>query len=269
MMPDHEQVFDGLHVEFYRGAGDGQVSQSSQGSPLLFIHGAWGGSWMFSNYLAYLPAAGWNCYAMNLRGHYKSGDFQLGGMTQWDYARDVIRIARRLPAPPVLIGFGTGAHLIQLALSKGFPARGAVFISAKLPNLKPQPVPPQVYEMPHLLPSQPLPATQDIAPDTLNWINSQLESAVEPRATLMALLRGEVDTKPDFVKVPYLVVNGEFDSSITPEKGKELATFYQGKGTLDIIRGVSHEGILLGMEWREGANAINAWLSTNGFNNSR
>ena len=49
-----EQVFDGLHVEFYRG------TEGGRGAPLLFVHGAWGGSWMFKNYLDYLPAAGWN-----------------------------------------------------------------------------------------------------------------------------------------------------------------------------------------------------------------
>ena len=259
-MPDQEQVFDGVHVEYYAGANGGS------GHPLLFVHGAWGGSWMFKNYLAYLPAAGWNCYAMNLRGHYKSDDFQLGGMTQWDYARDVIRIARRLPAAPVLIGYGTGAHLIQLALSKGFPAAGAVFMSAKLPNLRPQPVPPEVAQMPHLLPAEPIAPAADILPAELNWMNAQMKNAVEPRATLVALLTGDVQTKPEFVKVPYLVVNGEWDDTISPEQGRELAKFYEGAGTFDIVHGVSHEGILVGIDWREGANALNSWLSTNGFN---
>lgn len=258
-MPDSEHIFDGIHVEFYRGAEEGR------GYPLLFIHGAWGGSWIFKHYLEYLPLASWNCYAMNLRGHYKSGSFQLGGMTQWDYARDVIRIARRLPTPPVLIGFGTGAHLIQLALSKGAYAVGAVFISAKSPNMKPQSVPPEVNEMPHLLPSEPIRSAPDIPPETLRWFNQHLEDVVEPRATLVALLRGDVRTKPEFVKVPYLVVNGELDDSITPAEGKELTTFYDGKGAFDLVRGVSHEGILVGTDWREGADAINAWLGTNQF----
>ena len=93
-----------------------------------------------------------------------------------------------------------------------------------------------------------------------------MRNAVEPRTTLVALLTGEVQTKPDFVKVPYLVVNGELDDTISPEQGRELAKFYEGKGTFDLVHGVSHEGILVGIDWREGANAINSWLSTNGFN---
>lgn len=260
-MSQQEQVFDGLHVAFYRGSNGGR------GHPLLFVHGAWGGSWIFRDYLGYLPAAGWNCYAMNLRGHYKSDTFNLGGVTQWDYARDVIRIARRLPAPPILIGFGTGAHLIQLALSKGFPAAGAVFISAKLPNHFPQAVPPEVLAMPHLLPSEPFRSAADIPPATLQWMNEQIKDAVEPRAILVTLLKGEAATTSDFVKVPYLVLNGELDDSISLEESKELAGFYEGKGALDIVRGVSHEGVLVGFDWREGANAIHSWLTTNGFDN--
>ncbi len=255
-MPVEETMFFGLHVEFNRGANGGQ------GHPLLFVHGAWSGSWIFTNYLAYLPAAGWNCYAMNLRGHYKSEAARLEGVTQWDYARDVIRIAHRLPSPPVLIGFGTGAHIIQLALSKGFPAAGAVFISAKLPNIHKLRVPPEVQQMPLLLPAEPIHAASDIPPDTLKWLNEQMSGAVEPRSTLVALLKGDVQTKPEFVKMPYLVVTGERDDTISLEEGTELSTFYQGTGTLDIVRGVSHEGILVGTGWHEGADAINTWLFT-------
>ncbi len=258
-MADHEQIIDGLHIEFYRGADGGT------GHPLLFVHGAWGGSWMFDSYLNYLPNAGWNCYAMNLRGHYKSPESRLAGLTQWDYARDVMRVARRLPVSPVLIGFGTGAHLIQLALCKGIHSVGAIFISAKVPNPRSHDIPRELEQMPHLLPADPIQSAPDLTLETLAWMNAQMKDAVEPRAMLFALLHGDVQTKPDFVKVPYLVVNGELDDTLSPEQGKELATFYAGTGTLDIVRGVSHEGILLGVDWREGADAIHAWLYTNGF----
>lgn len=258
-MADYEQVFDGVHTEFHRGANGGR------GAPLLFVHGAWSGSWVFANYLSYLAAGGWNCYALNMRGHYKSPPAELDGMTQWDYARDVIRIARRLPVPPVLIGFGTGAHVIQLALSKGMEAVGAVFISAKSPNIRPQADPPESSQLPPLLPGTPIAPAADLLHDILNVVNAQIAQTVEPRSLLIALMRGEAQTTPDFVTIPYLVVNGELDSDISPAQGKELARFYRGKGTFDLVYGVSHEGILVGLDWREGANAINSWLMTNGF----
>src|SRR5579859_4264421 len=223
-MPNYEQVFDGLHTEFYRGTNGGHSA------PLLFVHGAWSGSWAFANYLSYLAAGGWNCYAVNMRGHYKSPPAELTGITQWDYARDVIRILRRLPAPPVLIGFGTGAHVVQLALSKGIPAVGAVFISAKSPNIRPQADPPQDSQLPPLLPGTPIAAAPDLPHEILNTVNAHISQTVEPRSLLIALLRGEAQTTPDFVTVPYLVVNGELDTDIRPAQGRELAAFYQGKG---------------------------------------
>jgi len=258
-MPDYEQLIDGIHAEYNRGANGGH------GAPLLFVHGAWSGSWAFANYLTYLAAGGWNCFAMNMRGHYKSPPAELAGMTQWDYARDVMRIVRRLPAPPVLIGFGTGAHVIQLALSKESPAVGAVFISAKSPNIPPQGDPPHDAQLPPLLPGTPITPAPDLPHDILNNLNSQVTQTVEPRSLLIALLRGEAQTTPDFVTVPYLVVNGELDTDISPVQGRELAAFYRGKGTFDLVRGVSHEGILVGLDWREGANAVHSWLTTNGF----
>ncbi len=258
-MSDYEQVFDGVHTEFYRGANGGR------GAPLLFVHGAWSGSWAFANYLTYLAAGGWNCYALNMRGHYKSPPAELAGMTQWDYARDLIRIARRLPMPPVLIGFGTGAHVIQLALSKGASVVGAVFISAKSPNIRPQADPPEDRQLPLLLPGTPITPAPDLPHTILNSVNAQIAQTVEPRSLLIALMRGEAQTTPDFVTIPYLVVNGELDTDISPAQGKELAEFYRGKGTFDLVHGVSHEGILVGLDWREGANAINSWLTTNGF----
>jgi pimeloyl-ACP methyl ester carboxylesterase len=251
-----EQLVDGLFVEFiHRKEGESQY-------PLLFVHGAWSGSWIFSDYLTYLAAGGWNGYAMNLRGHYKSAPLNLTDVTLGNYANDVIHIAHVLPAPPVLIGFGTGATVIQLALSKKPSVAGAVFISAKLPNTM-RSVPPEVLRMPPLIPPEQFSAAPDIYSETLAWLNDQRVNSAEPRRVLVDLLT--VQLRPDFVKVPYLVLNGELDTDISVAQGQELATFFEGRGMLDIVSAASHTGILVGSEWQEGANAINAWLGTNGF----
>ncbi len=255
-MLDQERMLDGLYVEYYRGASSEAVN------PLLFVHGAWSGSWVFANYPSYLARGGWNCYVMNWRGHYKSTPVDLEGVTQWDYADDVIHVAKHLPAPPVLIGFGSGAHVVQLVLGKGFPAAGAVFISAKLPTGTKKPVSREALDLPELMPPVQIEPAPDLHPDTVQWLNENRANTVEPRSALAALLNREVLTPYDFVKVPYLVLNGELDEDISAEQGKELAEFYVGQGTLDIVRGASHIGILVGSEWQEGANAIHAWLVT-------
>ena len=40
--------------------------------PLLFIHGAGGTSEYLKNYLQFFARAGWQSYAINLRGHHPS-----------------------------------------------------------------------------------------------------------------------------------------------------------------------------------------------------
>jgi pimeloyl-ACP methyl ester carboxylesterase len=257
-MAIEERLIEGLYVEYDVAPG------GRSRHPLLFVHGAWSGSWIFSNYLGYLAAGGWNGYAMNLRGHYKSAPLDLTGVTLRNYANDVIRMARHLPTPPVLIGFGTGAHIIQLALGKNPCAAGAVFISARLANVK-RSIPPKVLEMPPLIPAEPIGPAPDIDPETLAWLNEQRADCVEPRSVLVSLLSGQIQIQPDFVKVPYLVLNGERDEDISPDQAQELASFYEGRGTLDILAEASHNGTMVGAEWEEGANAINAWLGTNGF----
>ncbi len=257
-MPIEERVIDDLLVEYvYSPEG---VSRQ----PLLFVHGAWSGSWIFSNYLTYLASGGWNVYAMNLRGHYKSKPVDLARVTLRNYMNDVTRIARRLPAPPVLIGYGTGALIVQHVLNTETPAAGAVFISARLGNAA-KFVPATVFKMPHLIPAEHLTAAPDIPLETLEWLNSYRANCVEPRSVLVDLLSAKANTQPHFVKVPYLVLNGEHDSDISADQGQELASFYEGGGTLDIVLRASHTGILVGTEWREAANAINAWLGTHGF----
>lgn len=257
-MAIEDQLIDGLYVEY-------QVGQDGRSRyPLLFVHGAWSGSWMFANYLDYLASGGWNVFAMNLRGHYRSAVLDLSGVTLEDYANDVVRIARQMPAPPILIGFGTGAHIVQLALGKDSPAAGAVFMSAKLSDATGT-VPPEVLKMPLIIPADPVRPAPDIDAETLAWMNEMRANTIEPRSVLVSLLRGRIQLRSGFVQVPYLVLNGEWDEDITADEGQELASFYEGPGTLEVLPKVSHTGVLLGQDWDEGANAINAWLGTNGF----
>lgn len=254
---------DGLYVEYYPGADGGM------GSPLLFIHGSWGGSWMFQNYMVYLSNGGWNCYALNLRNHYKSYKTELNGITHYEYAHDVIAVATQLPAPTVLIGFGMGAQLVQLAIGMKCPAVGAVFISAKRAFITPQEVPEHIADLPQLLLPTPIPPARDLSPKVLSTFNTLMAEEVEPRSSVLALLRGAYRSPYNAIQVPYLVLNGEQDEAIAGQESRELASIYQGPGTLKIIPGAGHEGILAGTYWREAANELNTWLQTYNFHQRR
>lgn len=253
---------DGLHVEHFAPAEPGMAC------PLLFVHGSWGGSWMFQNYLTYLSNGGWNCYAMNLRGHYKSEKISLRGISQWEYAQDVIRVAKTLPSSPVVIGFGMGAQIIQHAFTQKLPAVGAVFISAKRPFVTSQEIPDYIRELPPLLTPSPLAPISDITPKSLAAMNDLMAQEVEARESVLTLLRGSNELNYEAVPVPYLVLNGEQDDQISQDEGVILAQVYRGPGTYQQVPGATHEGMLLGIYWRNAANALNVWLQTYGFDQS-
>jgi pimeloyl-ACP methyl ester carboxylesterase len=220
---------------------------------------------MFENYMVYLSNGGWNCYALNLRNHYKSYKTELYGITHHEYAYDVMAVAKQLPAPPVLIGFGMGAQLVQLAIGMNCPAVGAVFISAKRAFITPQEVPAHVMELPELLMATPLSPARDLSPKVLTAFNRLMAEEVEPRSSVLALLRGAYRSPYNAIKVPYLVLNGEKDQTITAQEGAELASVYEGPGTLKVVPNASHEGIVAGIYWREAANQLNAWLQQYNF----
>jgi len=217
---------------------------------------------MFENYLTYLSNGGWDSYAMNLRGHYKSKPCELWGITQWEYARDVLAVVQTLPAPPVLIGFGMGAQLVQIAFSQKAEAVGAVFISAKRAFFSPQEIPQRVLNMPKLVAGKPLSSVTDMSPKTIAGFNAHFEQQIEPLSCILALLNGEFKIPYLALQVPYLVLNGELDPEISRDDGAELAKIYSGEGTFQPIPGAGHEGILAGYEWRHAANVLNFWLQS-------
>ena len=66
---------EGIHVETH------QPERRSRKPPLLLIHGALTGSWLWTEFAAYLAERGWEAHAMNLRGHFTSDVAELGETT--------------------------------------------------------------------------------------------------------------------------------------------------------------------------------------------
>src|SRR6516164_11750402 len=79
-------------------------------TPLLFVHGAWHGAWCWAeHFLPYFSAKGYECSALNLRGHGRSsikGSLRFARIA--DYVADVEKVAARMPAPPILVGHSMG-----------------------------------------------------------------------------------------------------------------------------------------------------------------
>lgn len=105
-------------------------------APLLFVHGAFAGAWMWrDNYLPYFAGLGYDSFALSLRGHGGSeGRDGLSTTTLYDYVSDVKTVAAQFTVPPVLVGHSMGGLVVDMALRSHVKSSGAVLLAAVPPT---------------------------------------------------------------------------------------------------------------------------------------
>lgn len=103
--------------------------------PLLFVHGAFAGGWMWTEtFMPYFAAAGYPCYALSLRGHGGSaGHEHMDWHSIGDYVDDLAAIAAGLPESPVLLGHSMGGFVVQKYLER-HPAPAAALLCSVPPQ---------------------------------------------------------------------------------------------------------------------------------------
>ena len=118
--------------------------------PLLFVHGAFAGGWMWTEtFMPFLAKAGYACHALSLRGHGGShGRDHIDSHSISDYVEDVKKIVDWLGEAPVLIGHSMGGFVIQkylehhqvpaVALVCSVPPQGLIASQFHLMFQKPQ-----------------------------------------------------------------------------------------------------------------------------------
>jgi len=102
---------------------------------LLFVHGACHGAWCWQeNYIPFFAEQGWDCIALNLRGHGNSqGRDQLDQFGLDDYVTDVLNVLERRGISPILIGHSMGGGIAQLLMTKHPEAISGVVLLASMP----------------------------------------------------------------------------------------------------------------------------------------
>jgi pimeloyl-ACP methyl ester carboxylesterase len=113
-LPRHIEKYVGendLFLEIYKDSNCSQAA--AKRPPLLFVHGAYTGSWMWSKYIPHFASGGWKCYVMNMRSHYKSRVMDMTRVSFEDYLEDIREIVAECGEPPVIIGFSMGGILCQ------------------------------------------------------------------------------------------------------------------------------------------------------------
>lgn len=112
-----------------------QPMGKARGTPLLFVHGAYGGAWIWDqHFLPYFAEHGYAAHALSLRGHGESrGWEQVGVARLWQYVDDLAQVAATFDTPPVLIGHSMGGMVVQKYLHE-HGAAAAVLMASVPPH---------------------------------------------------------------------------------------------------------------------------------------
>ncbi len=104
--------------------------------PLLFVHGAGGNTEYLKNYINFFSGAGWDCYALNLRGHGASDPVpRLETVTLEDYVEDVNKVRRALGIENcALIGHSMGGLISQKTAEGSDKIKALILIASAPPR---------------------------------------------------------------------------------------------------------------------------------------
>ncbi len=264
LLPEHVEKYLGekeLFLEQFEG-----VSNRVKGNkkpPLLFVHGAFTGSWMWSKYIPHFVEAGYRCYAMNLRSHYKSRAMDMTQISFEDYLEDIRENIVECGEPPILIGFSMGGMLCQKIAEEGMIA-GLVLIDTSISREVNIAAP---YETPMedtLSIVMPAPVREeesiDESPDDIAFQKKYLAMESSKAIGAMACwIRGKEGISIDSSRItcPCLVIK-----AVTSERDdlQGRATAKQLKGNYLALWNTSHTGLLVGQRYQEAVGRILQWL---------
>lgn len=237
--------------------------------PLLFVHMSWGGLWAFKMYMRFFFEHGFDCYALDLRGHGISGG-SVAGATMKDYVSDVREVVKYYKLKsPFIIGHSMGG-LVALMYGASHTASGIVSIDGS-PTAEVQgegrnvQYPAEYTPADAGMPSEPESVMQ-VFPDLQS---EQLKNLKGMLKTESGVARSErkrgVSIPKDSLSIPLLFVGAELGTSVPfgigIEKSNMMAGYYSAY-SLE-IKGASHPGILMGSHWKDAAEKINKWLLAN------
>jgi pimeloyl-ACP methyl ester carboxylesterase len=234
---------------------------------VLFVHGMWGGSWYLRNYLEAAARAGWDAWAVDLRGHGDSpAEGGLGGVSLFDYVADVRRCLDQL-GEVVLVGHSMGGLIAQKAAEGGGIAAAAFLTSAPPRGILSVSWPVAsrlVRYVPDMLAGRAFKGSRAHADFLfLNGLDPESRDRVFPlfgaesgRAA-RELALGGLAVDPAAVRCPTLVVGAEHDR-ITPVRiQRRIAARYRSE--YQEATGHAHM-LMLERGWEEPFGGILAWM---------
>jgi pimeloyl-ACP methyl ester carboxylesterase len=254
---------EGIYVETH------QPERRSRKPPLLLVHGALTGSWLWSSFAAYFAERGWEAHALNFRGHYTSDLADLAETRMDDYAADIGVAVRQLGKPPVIIGWGIGALAAMIYASRR-PVLGLVLLAPSPPAavLPRRPVEHELKDVPPVYDAEwwgwraPIDELRDSMPDMadedLGKMQEMLSGARESGMARRERMLG-VDVATDRINVPSLVIGAGLDDTVHPNEARRTADLLGA--AYEYFPAASHFGLVMGERtWPEVAGSVHGWL---------
>jgi pimeloyl-ACP methyl ester carboxylesterase len=255
--------------------------------PLLFVHGAFCGAWVWDeHFLPYFASKGINAYALSLRGHGSSeGAERVRDTTLAEFCEDLEWAAAEVEAKhgraPVLIGHSMGGMVVQRViedmkaddLRHGKGASAMVLMSS---------VPPgglwgtslnMMMRDPFLFMQMGALQAFGAGAATLSGMHRAMftgDTPVDMTAGYLSRLQEEslrvqldLSTAPPPVatngcSIPTLVIGAEEDAFVPSWMAQTTARHYHAPCTI-----LTHEGhaMMLGQRWQTSADTLLEWLS--------
>lgn len=100
---------------------------ATKARPVLFVHGWWGGAWVWDRFMTRFAARGYACFAINLRGYHDSKPVEsIGKVTCAEHIED-IRAALSVLDRPILVTH-SAAGVFALKLAETLPVAAAIHL---------------------------------------------------------------------------------------------------------------------------------------------
>lgn len=263
-LPVHTEKYIGendLFLEIFEGKNQSEASR--QRPPLLFVHGAFTGSWMWSKYIPHFIHEGWTCYVMNMRSHYRSRLLDMTRITFEDYLEDIKEIITACRIPPILIGFSMGGILCQ-KLAETVEIAGLVLIESSISKEVHDQVP--YKDIAPIAPSLiiPAPAREELSSidESIDDIEFQrkyltMESSKAFGAFSFHYGAEGISIDSSLITCKSLVimaVNSDDDDQRGKVTAEHLCADYYG------LWNTTHTGVLVGQRCKEVVDIILDWL---------
>ena len=236
---------------------------------IVFIHMSWGGSWAFKYYMKFFADAGYGCHALDLRGHGNSGG-TVEGSTMQNYGEDVRTVVTELTlSNPVIIGHSMGG-LIALMYISEYGSAATVSLDGSSPFEVQKTSEEKVYPLAYTpqdsgMPKNPLMVMKAL-PDIpmMRLMLMKFKLGVESGVARTERKKG-VSVPKESLNQPLLFVGAEDGTSlpfgIGIEKVRAQASYYNAP--VIEIKEATHPGLLIGRHWKESAQKILRWLTSN------